>query len=877
VQLLKARLKNGTALDTSYIFSGGSGQGKCVVGDTLVSTDLGLKTIQSLMGPNQVDPSTIKVLQEYGESQAAYTYRGGVRETIRIRTHHGFELEGTPNHRILVMLKDGTIDWKRLDDLYLGDQCCLLPRGLFGRRQDLSGWSYPRSDKDFSSIEFSPPSDMTPELARLIGYLIGDGDCKSSKVVLSCAEHDIIQDQHKLLTRIFGGSSITPDTRRFSLVAVRCLRVQPRSFLKYCGVDSVDAGSKSVPWSILQSPKHIIREFLRGYLESDGGPVVGSGGVEFSSKSKKLAQQVQVLLLQFGILSRLYPKVVPEYGVYWRCQIYGTDVADFEREVGFISARKSKALSKIVKSCRGLTRLIPSQKQHLRLFYRSLPKTKRSRTSSDMFRSKKDCSKSECSTAILKLAVAYDPDNQVTSHFNNLLQLGFVYSPVASIEVGEAEVYDLNVPDGERFSANGFINHNTTIARIFARAMLCENLDKSNPEPCNQCESCKSILNDSSVAFSELDAASQGGIDQIRRIVDSLPFTVIGASKRIYLYDESHRMSKDAQDVLLKPLEERKMIGMFCTTEPEKVRGAIRSRCEEYGIRKVTREDVLVRMKHILESEGVEYEDDGVLTVIDYAGGHVRDVVSRLEMIAQVGSISLDNVREHLNLSVISTYYQILLNLTQDIKKALQLVDQACERVTAEEVASGLSEAAMNAFRLANGMGADFAFTDTTLATEVYKLYGVDLIKIANHFLRSRFVTQVSLICDVTTLAYSGVKSSFVSQQPVILAPIVQIDAPSVVHQRQNVIEPSPASVVPTITSAPPLESTTSSIGNLGSSDPEARTIYDSYVIPEGNPGKKRKPTQIPLDVKTSSDRDLLTHEMWRRGFTELWSRGKNG
>lgn len=432
----------------------------------------------------------------------------------------------------------------------------------------------------------------------------------------------------------------------------------------------------------------------------------------------------------------------------------------------------------------------------------------------------------------------------------------------------------------------------TTLARIYARAMLCENLDKSDPEPCNHCESCTSILNDSSLAFSEQDAASQGGIEQIRRIVDSLPFTVVGAVKRIYLFDECHRMSKDAQDVLLKPLEERKMIGMFCTTEPEKVRGAIRSRCEEYGIRKVTRDDVLVRMKHILESEKVEYEDAGVLTVIDYAGGHVRDVVSRLEMIAQVGPITLDNVREHLNLSVVSLYYQILLNLTSDTKKALQLVDQACERVTAEEVASGISEAAMNAFRLANGMGADFAFTDTTLATEVYKLYGVELIKIASHFLRSRFVTQVSLICDVTTLAYSGAKGSFVSQQPVALAPVVQVVSPPVAPSRQDVVEPKPIPVEPKPTpvvaqkpSAPPptQEAQPSpkpinddTIGNLGSTDPEALTIYDSQVIQEGGSGKKRKPTQILFDVTTSNDRDLIDHEGWRRGFTELWSRGGN-
>jgi intein/homing endonuclease len=538
VQLLKARLKNGTALDTSYIFSGGSGQGKCVVGDTLVSTNLGLIPIQDLMGPNQIDPTTHKVLQESGIAQAAYTYRGGLRETIRIRTHHGFELEGTPNHRILVMLESGFIDWKRLDELDLGDQCCLLPRGFFGDGPDLSKWSYTRLGNDLSSINFTPPSVMTSELARLMGYLIGDGDCKSTEVVLACAESDILQDQFDLLTKIFGSASITPDSRRDSLVSVRCLRVQPRDFLSYCGVTSVRAEAKSVPWSILQSPKHIICEFLRGYLEADGGPIAGSSGIEFSSKSKVLVQQVQLLLLQFGILSRAYQKVVPEYGVYWRCQIYGTDVATFEREVGFVSVRKTRVLSHIVKSCRGLTRLIPNQKQYLKLFYKSLPSSKRSRMSSDLFRSRKNCAKYECSTDQLRLAVSYDPENQVVPHFQNLLQLGFVFSPIASLERSKAEVYDLNVPDGERFAANGFINHNTTLARIYARAMLCENIDKSNPEPCNHCESCTSILHDSSVAFSEQDAASQGGIDQIRRIVDSLPFTVVGAAKRIYLFDE---------------------------------------------------------------------------------------------------------------------------------------------------------------------------------------------------------------------------------------------------------------------------------------------------------------------------------------------------
>lgn len=538
VKVLQARIRNGSAAGTSYIFSGGSGRGKCVSGDTLVSTDLGLVPIRDLMGPNQIDPTERKVLQEKGVASAAYTYRGGVRETIKVKTYHGFELEGTPNHRILVMTREGYIDWRRLDALSLGDQCCLLPKGLFGGGPNLSDWTFSREAKDHSSLDFTPPATVTPDLARLMGYLIGDGDCKSRKVVLACAESDIIRDQYNLLTSLFGSCSVTPDVRRGSLVAVRCFRVQARSFLRYCGVSEDSAGGKSVPWSVLQSPREVVREFLRGYLEADGGPVFGNRCVEFSSKSKTLVQQVQLLLLHFGVVGRMYPKTVPGYGVYWRCQIFGTAVAIFEREIGFVSARKSATLSRIVRRCRGLTQAIPHQKQHLKRYYRALPKAKRTRASSDLFRSRKDCCKTECSTQQLQRAVDYDPENPVSTHFNGLMQNEFVYSPVVSIGLGETEVYDLNVPEGERFAANGFINHNTTLARIFARALLCEDLDPDTVEPCNQCDQCEAILRDESVAFVERDAASQGTIEHVRGLVEDLPFAMLGAKKRIFLFDE---------------------------------------------------------------------------------------------------------------------------------------------------------------------------------------------------------------------------------------------------------------------------------------------------------------------------------------------------
>ncbi len=118
-------------------------------------------------------------------------------------------------------------------------------------------------------------------------------------------------------------------------------------------------------------------------------------------------------------------------------------------------------------------------------------------------------------------------------------------------------------------------------------------------------------------------------------------------------------------------------------------------------------------------------DDDAILTVIDYSAGHVRDILNRLEMVAQLGPVTLQAVRDRLNLSVVTTYYEILLALG-DTPKAVDLVEQACDRVGSEDVATGLAEAAMNTYRLANGMHADFSLVDRQLAAEVQKKFGGD-------------------------------------------------------------------------------------------------------------------------------------------------------
>jgi len=418
----------------------------------------------------------------------------------------------------------------------------------------------------------------------------------------------------------------------------------------------------------------------------------------------------------------------------------------------------------------------------------------------------------------------------------------------------------------------------TTLARIYARAMLCLNLDKADPEPCNKCENCLAILNDQPGPFSERDAASQGTIENIRSIVNELPFSVFNASKRVYLFDEAHRMGQGAQDVLLKPIEEKKMIAILCTTEPDKIRGTIRSRCEPYTIRKVTREDILGRMKLVLQQEGVEYQDDAVLVIIDHSGGHVRDILNKMEMISQLGPITVDGVREYLKLSVVSLFYEILLAL-RDPKKAIGFVDQACEQISPDAVAAGLAEAAMNSYRLANNMFADFVSADRELGKRVYGEYGPYVIHLADHFLKAKHVSEVSLVRDILVLSqWDGKTPIEPLGRPVLVpwgsapatAPVASVPAPG------EAASPAPASPAPAASApaapapAPPpvKELTTPDLPPLGEMD--VKLNMNAAPMPRMD-ARGHQHLVFPGKNVDEDDMKPLNADVWRREFERLW------
>jgi DNA polymerase III gamma/tau subunit/intein/homing endonuclease len=588
IAVCRQYVKEGKGFQQSYVFAGAHGGGKCVTGDTLVSTDRGLCPIRQLMGSEELSPTDVEVVQEGGMlAKAAFAYRGGRRDTLRIESHRGFRIEGTPNHRVRVLDEMGVLAWRRLDEIQEGDYLCLNRRnGLFGAGADLSGFVYEEPEGihsgTFKTIPWEAPQTLTPEWGRLLGYLVGDGFCLLTNTIeINNAEEETKEEILNLLRRLTEHERETPDKcSEVGLAELRSTRKRVRTFLAYAGLGYVGAGDKEVPWSVLQSPLEVCREFLIGYFEADGH--VGPGGIEISSKSEKLLRQVQLLLLQFGVVGTLRKKTLTRYGTYWRYEPDGTSQQIFADLIGFSSMRKNGAFQACVRQdhsefdpdkrrIANLQETVPYQQGWTARFYRSLPKPHRNRGTSHLFR----CRRGECalSRRVLESLVTefleLSNDVEVREHFLGLWQADYVYDPVDRVSTGQAEVYDLNVPDGEMFAAAGLMNHNTTIARILGRALLCEN--SRDGEPCDECPQCAAMLADKAENLIEVDAATNSGKEDMKRITEEAQFGSFSGRRKIYVLDECF-----TEDTMLltpegpqsiKELVERRYGGLVATID----------------------------------------------------------------------------------------------------------------------------------------------------------------------------------------------------------------------------------------------------------------------------------------------------------------------
>ncbi len=183
----------------------------------------------------------------------------------------------------------------------------------------------------------------------------------------------------------------------------------------------------------------------------------------------------------------------------------------------------------------------------------------------------------------------------------------------------------------------------TTIARIFAKSVNCENGVSS--DPCGKCETCLEIDKGQSVDLIELDAASHTGVDNMREILENAQYTPTKNLYKIYLIDEVHMLSKSSFNALLKTLEEppKHIKFLLATTDPKKLPITILSRCLQFNLNKLSHDEIFNHLKFIMSAENLEFEDEALSKIADFGNGSMRDALSLLDQSISYGN---GNVKE---------------------------------------------------------------------------------------------------------------------------------------------------------------------------------------------------------------------------------------
>ena len=168
----------------------------------------------------------------------------------------------------------------------------------------------------------------------------------------------------------------------------------------------------------------------------------------------------------------------------------------------------------------------------------------------------------------------------------------------------------------------------TSIAKIFARAVNCE--QPHNGNPCGECAACRAIATGASMNVVEIDAASNNGVDNIRQIRDEVEYSPADGRFRVYIIDEVHMLSTGAFNALLKTLEEPPsyVIFILATTEAHKIPITVLSRCQRYDFRRIDGETITGRLRQMADAEGIDVEDQALRYVAKKGDGSLRDSIS---------------------------------------------------------------------------------------------------------------------------------------------------------------------------------------------------------------------------------------------------------
>ncbi|GEM_PF-2897258 len=206
----------------------------------------------------------------------------------------------------------------------------------------------------------------------------------------------------------------------------------------------------------------------------------------------------------------------------------------------------------------------------------------------------------------------------------------------------------------------------TTTARIFAKAVNCHN--PKNGEPCGECESCKAFDNGIHVDITEIDAASNNGVDNVRSLITDMQYGPQMSKYKVYIIDEAHMLTPGASNAFLKTLEEppKYVILILATTDPHKLPITVLSRCQRFDFRRISNDIIEKRILEVTKKENKDIDIKSASLLANLADGAMRDALSLLEQSFSLGDkITYKDVSNLLGIAKNEVLFELLENIVQ--------------------------------------------------------------------------------------------------------------------------------------------------------------------------------------------------------------------